>query len=459
MDALEIEAKTVYAEYRRIRVEYRLLDRGNPLHKHRRVQLKEQYSELNERYADLMMGLQEARKNTQVAQRPSHRELPERTTHQTSLRSPAPRVNARPVHTTEHRESAPSASRPVSKQSANRRRSGQTQRRMPPPPPRKVSKRHSSAGEGVLTLRVVALGGWFLVVVGVALAVSFVTGYGREALIGAFETFNLQFVAEGKYGYIAGAAFMVSGAGLIGVSAVARRLLRLMAPVHDFARKGQVDALERVLAIGVDVNMRDRRGYTPLHFAVLCGHEAAAALLLESGADAETRNERGESPLFTAASNRDLPLLRLLIDNGANVHASNANGSTLMHVAASEGDLGLMELAGHHKLDREGTTKAGYTPLHFAAQSGNYQAVEHLLAAGVDPDPNCTSGSTPMCAAAHNGHAAIVRALIEAGAGINARAGFDYAGPLAIALEHKQRGVAQLLRQHGAAPVRSHPAA
>lgn len=459
MDELEIEAKTVYAEYAKIRVEYRLLDRGNPLHKRRRVQLKAQYSELNERYADLMMGLQEARKNAQVVQPPSQPKAPEKIAHDAGLRSPRPREKAISVSPSERRASKLSASPQVSEQSSNRRRKRQTSRRMPPSPSPKVSRRPSSAGEGAVTLRVVALGGWFMVVVGAALAVSFLTGYGREAVIGAFETINLHIIADGNYGLIIGAAFTAAGVGLIGVSVVARRLLRLMAPIHDFARRGQVDALERVLAIGVDVDTRDRRGYTPLRLAVVAGHEAAATLLLESGADTEALNERGESLLFTAASNRDLPLVRLLIDNGADIHTTNRNGSTLMHIAASAGDLELMKYAANHKLDREGTTKAGYTPLHFAAQSGNSQILEHLLAAGVDPDPNCTSGSTPMCAAACNGHAAIVRALIEAGAGVNAKAGYDYAGPLAVALEFKRRGVAELLRRHGAAPARSQPAA
>lgn len=440
MDVLEHEAKTVYAEYRKIREEYSVLDKGNPLHKNRRVQLKEKYSELNKRYADLMMGLREARRYAKGEMGTS---------------DPAPRQESRAKILVPSAKSTPAYE---TKPSVSGGWPAQ-QRRTPSASSRKAGIKPSTPGEGEVTLRVVAVGGGAMICTGTALAISFFTGYGRETVTGLFETINLRMIAEGNFGYFAAGGFVALGVALIGASFAARRLLRLMAPIHACARRGQTDKLKRVLALGVDVDLRDKRGHTPLHCAVISGHEDAAMLLLESGADMEALNERGESALFTAASNRDLPVLRLLLDYGANVHSKNENGSTLTHIAASEGDSDLIKLAMDYKLDREATTKAGYTPLHFAAQNGHLEVLEYLLASGVNPDPNSPSGPTPMCAAARSGHDAIIRALIEAGASVNAREGFDNAGPLAVALESKQQGVAELLRQHGAVAVRSISAA
>ncbi len=170
-----------------------------------------------------------------------------------------------------------------------------------------------------------SLAGWSFVGVGAALAVSFVTGFGREAVVRVFEAVNFSVVADLRYGLIASGAVIVLGGTLLGIGSLARHFIRLFVPMHELARKGQAEALARAIAIGADIAARDRRGSTPLHFAVVAGHKNAASVLLQSGADPEAVNDRGETPLFMAAANRDLALVRFLIAMGAKAGAINRN--------------------------------------------------------------------------------------------------------------------------------------
>ena len=63
------------------------------------------------------------------------------------------------------------------------------------------------------------------------------------------------------------------------------------------AGAGETAALERLLASGVDPNVRDRRGETPLHRAVRRGHAHTAACLLAYGADHTLTDSGGRAAL------------------------------------------------------------------------------------------------------------------------------------------------------------------
>ena len=62
-----------------------------------------------------------------------------------------------------------------------------------------------------------------------------------------------------------------------------------------------------VLDLGVDVNLADGRGNTPLHDAVRMQFESVVELLATHGANVNTANERGETPLDLAETNLGIP--------------------------------------------------------------------------------------------------------------------------------------------------------
>ena len=73
-----------------------------------------------------------------------------------------------------------------------------------------------------------------------------------------------------------------------------------------------------------DVNSRDSKGRTALHFAVSWSNLAVVKQLLAAGADPNVLDQCGHSPLFWASSNSDSRYSELLIEGGGVVGASDA---------------------------------------------------------------------------------------------------------------------------------------
>ena len=88
------------------------------------------------------------------------------------------------------------------------------------------------------------------------------------------------------------------------------------APLHDAAREGDVEAIQRLLAAGADPNAKAAYlGDTPLHTAALMGHADAIAALLKGGADpnANAANDAdGDTPLHWAVGEGHAEVVHIL---------------------------------------------------------------------------------------------------------------------------------------------------
>ncbi len=59
----------------------------------------------------------------------------------------------------------------------------------------------------------------------------------------------------------------------------------LAGPLHDAAKKGNIEQVEQLIAKGADVNQQDRRAGTALRWAALRGDASVAEVLIAAGAD------------------------------------------------------------------------------------------------------------------------------------------------------------------------------
>ena len=75
--------------------------------------------------------------------------------------------------------------------------------------------------------------------------------------------------------------------------------------IHDAARDKNIKVLKQHLESGIDVNLKDKFGDTPLHKAALNGHKVIAELLIAEGADVNTMDNLGRTPLTIAIASRD----------------------------------------------------------------------------------------------------------------------------------------------------------
>ena len=87
-------------------------------------------------------------------------------------------------------------------------------------------------------------------------------------------------------------------------------------------------------AAGADMDMKDDKGRTALHRAVIQLDVDMALEMLDRGADVDAKDEDGSTPLHWAATGNSLELARLLIDHGADIEARNKYGDTPLLIAA-----------------------------------------------------------------------------------------------------------------------------
>ena len=113
--------------------------------------------------------------------------------------------------------------------------------------------------------------------------------------------------------------------------------------LHVAAAAYRLELARALLACGAAVDAKNRRGATPLHYAVDGGPRAAhwnpraqAKLidcLLAAGADPNSVDKSGTMPLHRAVRNRCAAAVRALVDGGADARAGNQRGSTPLSLA------------------------------------------------------------------------------------------------------------------------------
>jgi ankyrin repeat protein len=103
--------------------------------------------------------------------------------------------------------------------------------------------------------------------------------------------------------------------------------------IHSAVGGGDVEAAKEFLAAGADVNVKDKRGFTSLHWASISGHKEAVELLITKGADVNAMRSGGGTPLSYASSWGHEEIVELLIAKGADVNVKDAFSETPLDVS------------------------------------------------------------------------------------------------------------------------------
>lgn len=179
---------------------------------------------------------------------------------------------------------------------------------------------------------------------------------------------------------------------------------------------GNRKVVERFLDAGVNIDVPNDDGWTPLMVAAFNGREDVALLLIQRGAAINSRDDEAYSPLHWAAFNGYERVAALLIGKGAYVNAQNIYGWTPLLQASAQGHTRVVEWLVKFKASPNMADKEGWVPLHKAAVNGHYEIVEWLLKAGADVHARHRDGATPLMLARAKGHAGIVEQLLAKGA-------------------------------------------
>ena len=229
---------------------------------------------------------------------------------------------------------------------------------------------------------------------------------------------------------------------------------RGITPLISTVERGVVDVASALIEAPVDVNKATPDGTTALHVAAKKGHAQLTSMLLRAaGVNVNPVNNLNATPLHAATMHRRYRIVEMLVNTaGIAINAADTAGFTPLHIAAVLGYTEIIAtILSHHGVNLD--TRIGdheYAPMHFATERGHVRAVELLIAAGADVNIQNAGGVTPLIVAASRRNEGMLDAIISApGVDVNMRMG-DGRAPLHFAVIHKHIAAIEMLIEAGA---------
>ena len=222
--------------------------------------------------------------------------------------------------------------------------------------------------------------------------------------------------------------------------------------LHFAALNHDVAAVHALIAAGADANAVNLERAAPLIYGA--GAPSIVHALLASNADPNATSNMDVTPLFAALAHpRSFPAVRLLIDAGADVHATR-RGASVLSQAAQEGDRLVVDLLLQKGMSPEEISGA----LVEAAREGHEALVRVFLKNGGDPNHHDDFTGHSLNAALFGEFHGIAKLLIEGGADLNTRSVRGPGTPPMVWSAYNQNGDTTAAQALVAAGVEVHTA-
>jgi flagellar motor protein MotB len=114
--------------------------------------------------------------------------------------------------------------------------------------------------------------------------------------------------------------------------------------IHDAVRINDLELVKYFVKEGIDINSKDKFGYTPLHLAARFNHLKIAQFLIDNKANVNTQDKYLDSPLLDSTRNGYSKMSELLICSGADRSIADKYKLTPYKYALSANDIRLTKL-------------------------------------------------------------------------------------------------------------------
>lgn len=186
---------------------------------------------------------------------------------------------------------------------------------------------------------------------------------------------------------------------------------------------------------GADVNVKDFRGYPPLHLVARDKDQQysieIANLLIKAGANIDSINDEKRTAVHEAVVSKNFPIFEHLISCGALVNTKDFTEATPLHVVAyylsnstdKEEKTKLLKAAEtllNNKADINAKDMNYWTPFHIVAKETNVDVVKFFLKYQPDVNIKLAHGETILnFASRFNKNLEIMQLLIDHGGDVN----------------------------------------
>lgn len=218
-----------------------------------------------------------------------------------------------------------------------------------------------------------------------------------------------------------------------------------------FVKYGEKSFISLLLKLGMDIDLQDNKGLTPLMVATLEGRFSIVKYLIEKGADIHKKDCLGKTFFVYAVEKGDLNVVQYCCDrNLVDIDIELKNGLPILPIACSQGRLEIVKcLMEHHKKSAQIDDLEAAMMCAYASQEGHLDIVRYLHEQGMDINSKDTHGRSALHYASLGGSGGVVEYLLDHGGDVNVR-GPEGETPLAIAAFFGQMNVADILLQRGA---------
>lgn len=159
--------------------------------------------------------------------------------------------------------------------------------------------------------------------------------------------------------------------------------------IHSLIGENMLDSVKYLLSLGVDVDTHGKNNITPLHQAVIFNHVDGAQLLLDNGANIKAVDSNEMTCLHFARSEA---MVRFLISNGAIINSLSTDKTTPLHYASNRA-IALLLIDQEANLNARDADES--TPLHWAVSSRS-DVAKALIMSGAKLNIKDSSGLTPL---------------------------------------------------------------
>lgn len=169
--------------------------------------------------------------------------------------------------------------------------------------------------------------------------------------------------------------------------------------LHEASSHGQNSTIEMLLKIqGIDKDLKDDNGNTPLLAAAWAGHFTSLNILLERGANPRVINKAGACALHATAKLSEFDCTRTLLQKTVpHSQAENISRMTPLHYAAAHGSVEIIKILLEYDAGLNLQDSKGWTALHYTARYNQKDCALYLLQKNASLYPNDrTCDHTPL---------------------------------------------------------------
>ncbi len=159
------------------------------------------------------------------------------------------------------------------------------------------------------------------------------------------------------------------------------------AALIDAAKKGDESQVFRLLLDGVDANVTDESGWTPLMHAAANGHSEAAQRLLDKSATPDVKDSNGWTALHLAAYSGSRPIVEAVVAKGVKVNAKTSKSTTALICAAGQGHGVVVKWLIESGAEVDAQDSDGKTAMAYATQKNHTVVMDLLKKSGAKDVP------------------------------------------------------------------------